>query len=72
MADITEHESKEEGEGHNIKGGGVDLLVGRNSVGHNYFMEWEHKLIYFKMCGRLQFKICNLLQLYPSSSFFIR
>ena len=55
MADITEHHTEEEGEGHDGEHTRVDLPVARHTVGIDDALEGLGELIRLEVGGRLLF-----------------
>ena len=78
MTHISEHHTKEEGEGNYSKDSGVGLFVIGNTISVYNFLKCPCKLIVFKVCGRNDcmvaesLEVCSMeLQEFFSDKFFI-
>ena len=63
MANISEHDTKEEGEGHTGKKGWINFLIQRYSVGVHYILVHLGKSVGFNKSRRLYLVVANLLYL---------
>ena len=61
MTNISEHDTKEEGEGYTGKKGWINFLVERYPVGVDYILVHLGKSVGFNKCRRLNLVVVNLL-----------
>lgn len=54
VADVSKHDTKEEGESDHVEGCGVHFFVGRRAVGDDDLVERVNELVNFEVSGRCQ------------------
>lgn len=68
MADVSEHHSEEEGEGHHVESSGVDFFIVGDTVCSNDFMIWVDEFVDLKVSRWVQLVFLDFIDLSDSNS----